>query len=102
MRMKSRRNIGLRGIASKFNFENALVNNRFAQCATPPVPFQVHTDFAGAVFKIAVDPGVMVYITVTENPLVINATASQGVEAEACHLFGHRFENLVCQPKQSV
>jgi hypothetical protein len=89
-------------MASKFYFENTLVNNRFAQCAISPVPFQVHTDFAGAVFKIAVDPCVMVYITVAENSLVINTTASQGVEAEACHLFGHRFENLVCQPKQSV
>jgi hypothetical protein len=92
----------IRRATSQFYFEHALVNNGFTQCATSPVPFQVHTDFAGAVFKIAVDAGVIVHVTVTEHPLVIDTTASQGIKAKACHLLGHRPENLVGQPQQSV
>ena len=98
MTMESNKDLRILRAASKFYFEHALVNNGFTQGTTSPVPFQVHADFAGAVFIIAVDAGVMVHVTVTEDPLVINATASQGIKAEACHLLGHSLEYLVGKP----
>jgi hypothetical protein len=62
----------------------------------------MHTDFTGAVFKIPIHAGVKVHVPISEYPLVVDATASQGIKTEACHLLRHRLEDLVGEPQQSV